>query len=139
MSASDLTRLEELLAGAAPRNAAEVRRTALLGELRSATLRAPESLRTRVLEARPAARRSFVPRLPSRRLVLVVAPAACALAVTAAIVHGLTTESKPHTVAIPAVVHGAAPNEKRLASPTQTFGSAGSGGAASSGSALDSA
>jgi hypothetical protein len=37
------------------------------------------------------------------------------------------------------VVHGAVLNEKRLASPTQTFGSAGSGSAAPSGGTLDSA
>src|SRR4051794_28812764 len=142
MTATDaigLERLEALVAGDAPRNAAETRRTALLGELRGATLRAPESLRARVVAARPVPRRSFVPQLPSRRLVLVVVPAACAIAVTAAIVQGLTTGSNPHTVAPPAVVHGAAPNEKRLANPTTTFRSAVGGGAASSGSTLDSA
>jgi hypothetical protein len=48
-------------------------------------------------------------------------PAALAIAATAAIVHGLTTSSSPRpvTFAQPAVVHGAAPNAKRLANPPE--------------------
>jgi hypothetical protein len=121
MSATDaigLERLEALLGGDAPRTAAETRRATLLADLRSATLHAPDALRSRVLEARPAPRRSFFPQLPSRRLAFVVVPAALTIAVTAAIVHGLTTGSSPHPVSAErtpgvTVVHGAAPNAKR--------------------------
>jgi hypothetical protein len=138
MSATDaigLERLEALLGGDAPRTAAETRRAALLDDLRGATLRAPEALRSRVLAARPLPRprRSFLPQLPSRRLVLVVVPAALAIAVTAAIVHGLTTGSgpRPVTEGTPGVVHGAAPNAKHLANPTGRLQS--SGGAVGAG------
>ncbi|HEX7525614.1 MAG TPA: hypothetical protein VF327_04865, partial [Gaiellaceae bacterium] len=94
MSASDigLERLEALLAGDAPRTSDEARRAALLGQLRDATLSAPEALRSRVLATAPSRRRTFA-RRPSRRLVFVVIPATFALAATAAIVHGLTTDS----------------------------------------------
>jgi hypothetical protein len=126
MSATDaigLERLEALLGGDAPRTAAETRRVALLTDLRGATLHAPEALRSRVLAARPLPRGSFFSQRPSRRLALVVIPAALAVAVTAAIVHGLTTSSSPHPVSqgAPTVVHGAAPNAKRMAKPTETF------------------
>src|SRR5271169_3009254 len=91
MSASDVIgseRMEALLRGDAPRTTGEERRTALLDGLRAVQLRAPEALRERVLvrasESRPA---RF--RLPSRRLVFVVVPAAAALAIGAALVHGL--------------------------------------------------
>jgi hypothetical protein len=143
MSATDaigLERLEALLGGDAPRTDAETRRAALLADLRSATLRAPDALRSRVLEARPVPRRSF---FSQRRLVFAVVPAAFAIAVAAAIVHGLTTNSSPHRVSqggAPTVVHGAAPNVKRFASPPSTFSRAvpGAVGAGSSGS-VDSA
>ena len=92
MSASDvigIERLEALLRGDAPRTQEESARSALLSELRAATLRAPEPLRERVLAAAPARRRLAL-RLPSRRLALVVVPVALGLAVTAALVHGFT-------------------------------------------------
>jgi hypothetical protein len=143
MSATDaigLERLEALLGGDAPRTAAETRRAALLSDLRGATLQAPDALRSRVLAARPEPRRSFFAQRPSRRLAFVVLPAVLTLAVTAAIVHGLTTGSSPHPVTFgqPAIVHGAAPNAKRLAAPptstTSTWsadtGAAGGGGSA---------
>src|SRR5258706_3031792 len=125
MSATDaigLERLEALLGGDAPRTAAETRRAALLADLRGATLHAPDALRSRVLAARPLPRRSFLSQRPSRRLVFAVVPAALAIAATAAIVQGLTTSSSPRpvTFAQPAVVHGAAPNAKRLANPAET-------------------
>jgi hypothetical protein len=138
MSATDaigLERLEALLGGDEPRTAAETRRAALLADLRGATLQAPESLRSRVLEARPVPRRSFFS--PPRRLVLTVVPAVLAIAVTAAIVHGLTTGSSPRPVSQGArtVVHGIAPNARKTATPptiTNTFsaegGAAGAGG-----------
>jgi hypothetical protein len=91
-----------------------------------------------VLEARPAQRRPFFS--PPRRLAFAVVPAALAIAVTAAVVHGLTTgsSSRPVTTAQPAIVHGAAPDAKRLGAPatstTQTWsadtGSAGAGASA---------
>jgi hypothetical protein len=136
MSATDaigLERLEALLGGDAPRTAAETRRAALLDDLRGATLHAPEALRSRVLEERPLARRPFLAQTPSRRLAFVVVPAALAIAVTAAIVHGLTTGSSPRPVSAErtpgvTVVHGAAPNAKHRAAPpltstTSTWGS----------------
>jgi hypothetical protein len=112
MSASDAIgteRLEALLAGDAPRTSDETRRADLLAQLRSTTLSAPETLRERVRTAAPSRNRSFGWR-PPRRLVLAAIPAACALAVTAAIVHGLTTGPAAHPVAQHAAV-------------TQTFGS----------------
>ncbi len=116
MSATDaigLERLEALLGGAAPRTDDETRRAALLGELRGATLRAPDALRARVIAAAPAPRRSFAPR-PSRRLILVAIPAALGLAVAAALVHGLTGSSGPRPVSLaahsPAAVGEKAPS-----------------------------
>ena len=91
MSASDVIgseRMEALLRGDAPRTAGEERRAALLDGLRAAQLRAPEALRARVLAPAPEPRPSRF-RLPSRRLVFVLVPAAAALAVGAALVHGL--------------------------------------------------
>jgi hypothetical protein len=82
-------RLEALLRGDAPRTPEESARGALLSELRAATLRAPETLRERVLATAPVRRRLAMPR-PSRRLALVVVPAALGLAVAAALVHGFT-------------------------------------------------
>jgi hypothetical protein len=90
MSATDVIgfeRLEALLRGDAPRTAAEATRSELLGELRGAALRAPEELRARVLSATPA-RRRLAARRPSLRLALVALPAALAVAVVAALVHG---------------------------------------------------
>ena len=137
MSASDaigIERLEALLGGDAPRTPAEMRRTALLNDLRGATLRAPDAVRVRVLAARPASRRTFFAQLPSRRLVFVVVPAALALAVTAAVVHGLTTGSgsgaRPVSEGAPTVVHGAVPNAKSFAKPTQAVGGVGEIGVA---------
>ena len=134
MSASDaigIERLEALLGGDAPRTAAETRRSALLADLRGATLRAPDAVRARVLAARPAPRRTFFAQLPSRRLVFVVVPAALALAVTAAVVHGLTTGSgsgvRPVSEGASTVVHGAVPNAKSFAKPTRAVGVAGAG------------
>jgi Domain of unknown function (DUF4349) len=130
MSATDaigLERLEALLGGDAPRTADEARRAALLGELRGATLRAPDALRARVVASAPVPRRSFAP-LPSRRLVLVAIPAALGLAVAAALVHGLTGSSGPRPVSAaahsPAVVRGKATNTFRAAN-----GAAAGGGA----------
>src|SRR5438067_129734 len=97
MSATDvisLERLEALLRGDAPRTADEARRHALLDELRGAALRAPEELRSRALSAAPSPRRVGVPR-PSRRLALIVLPAALVLAVLAAVVHGFTGSNGP--------------------------------------------
>lgn len=119
MSASDaigLERLEALLAGDAPRTSDETRRADLLAQLRSTTLSAPETLRARVRATAPSRNRSFGWR-PSRRFVFVAIPAACALAITAAIVHGLTTGSPSRPVAHSAITKsfGAAPSAKRLA------------------------
>ena len=115
MSASEigLERLEALLAGDAPRTSDEARRAALLAQLRSATLSAPEALRSRVLATAPSRSRAFV-RRPSRRLVFAVIPAAFGLALTAAIVHGLTTGSGSRRVSdAPVATVSAAPSLKR--------------------------
>jgi hypothetical protein len=119
MSASDaigFERLEALLAGDAPRTTDETRRAELLAQLRSTTLGAPEALRARVRAVAPSRRRSLAWR-PSRRLVFVAVPAACALAVTAAIVHGLTSGPAVRPVAqhLPKTVNGGAPTIQRLA------------------------
>jgi len=112
MSASDVIgseRMEALLRGDAPRSGAEERRAALLDGLRAPQLRAPEALRARVLAAAPApaARRQRLPR-PSRRLALVVVPLAAALAVGAALVHGLVGSG------------GGSPRPVPVASPVQS-------------------
>jgi Domain of unknown function (DUF4349) len=96
MSATDAIsneRLDALLRGDRPRTSGEERRAALLDGLRSARLQAPDALRSRVLATKPE--RSRVPRfaLPTRRLVLVVVPAAAMVAVGAALVHGLVGSS----------------------------------------------
>src|SRR5436853_5464862 len=57
--------------------------------LRAAVPPAPERLRTRVAELRPQPRR--LPNLPPRRALYVALPVACALAVTAALVHGFSS------------------------------------------------
>ncbi|MDX6425043.1 MAG: hypothetical protein QOD52_448, partial [Gaiellaceae bacterium] len=128
-----LERLEALLGGDEPRTAAEIRRAALLADLRGATLPTPGALRSRVLASRPAPRRSS---FLSRRLAFAVVPAALAIAVTAALVHGLTTGSGGRPVSgsatftAPAAVRKA-PSAKRLASPHGSFSAgvaAGSGG-----------
>jgi hypothetical protein len=93
MSATDaigLERMEALLRGDAPRTPTEAKRTVLLDDLRAATLRAPDALRTRVLAVTPAPVHRFAPRRPSWRFALVVLPAALGIAVTAALVHGFT-------------------------------------------------
>jgi hypothetical protein len=101
MSATDaigLERMEALLRGDAPRTQAEEKRSALLGELRGTTLRAPDALRTRVLATAPVQRQGFALRRPSWRLALVVLPATLAIAVAAALVHGFTGSGKPTSV-----------------------------------------
>jgi hypothetical protein len=98
MSAIDAERLEALLRGDAPRTPAEERRAALLGELRASVLLSPAALRARVLAGEP--RRRFA--LPPRRLALVALPAAAAVAVLAAVVHGVVgSGSSPRPVASP--------------------------------------
>jgi Domain of unknown function (DUF4349) len=90
MSATDAVgaeRLEALLRGDAPRGPAEARRAAVLSELRSGALQAPERLRARVLA--PAPGRRSVALLPPRRLALVLAAAVLLVALGAAAVHGL--------------------------------------------------
>jgi hypothetical protein len=127
MSASDvigIERLEALLRGDAPRTDAETARAMLFAELRGATLRAPDALRARVAAAVPTPRRREL-RLPSRRLVFVAVPAALAVAVGAAVVHGLagsgtkTAQPLPARIALPAT---------KLLAPA---GAVSSGGAAS--------
>jgi len=139
MSASDVIgteRLEALLRGDAPRTREESARGALLSELRGAMLHAPETLRERVLATAPVPRRLSL-RVPSRRLALVVVPAALGLAVAAALVHGFTGsggQTVQHGVAAAPTVVGAA-----KAQPSTVFraatGSA-AGGAPSAPSSL---
>jgi hypothetical protein len=115
MSATDaigLERMEALLRGDAPRTAAEAKRSALLGDLRGGTLRAPDVLRSRVLASRPE-RPGFALRRPSWRLALVVVPAALALSVGAALVHGLTRSSGPGATTVAG--EAAAPQAKTKA------------------------
>jgi hypothetical protein len=65
--------------------------------LRAHAPQAPESLRERVFALEPRPRRVS---LPSRRLVLVALPAAVAIAVTAAVVHGIVGSGSPKPVAL---------------------------------------
>ena len=96
MSASDaigFERLEALLAGDAPRTTDEARRAAVLARAARATLQ-----RARGAALRACSRRALAPARRSRSgrrggSCFAVIPAALALAVTAAIVHGLTTRS----------------------------------------------
>jgi len=93
MSASELT-VERLLRAHAPH--------------------APETLRERVLELESAPQPRHT---PSRRLVLVALPAALAIAVLAAVVHGVVGSGSPRAV----------PATKSLSAPAQSGGSVGSG------------
>jgi len=130
MSASDVIgseRMEALLRGDAPRTTGEERRAALLGRLRAAQLRAPETLRARVLAPAPE-RRPARFRMPSRRLVFVLVPAAAALAVGAALVHGLVG-SGGHPVVLrtyqtPAVSSGGAVTGSGVYGPVVVHGAA---------------
>jgi hypothetical protein len=94
MSASELT-VERLLRAHAPH--------------------APETLRERVLALESAPQRRNT---PSRRLVLVALPAALAIAVLAAVVHGVVGSGSPRAV----------PATKSFSSPTQGGASVGSSG-----------
>ena len=130
MSASDVIgneRMEALLRGDAARTAAEERRAALLDGLRAAQLRAPEALRARVLAPAPARTARF--RLPSRRLVFVLVPAAAALAVGAALVHGLVGSGGHPSAVQPQVVHGAIYSTPGWKSATTTSGGGATTGA----------
>jgi hypothetical protein len=104
--------MDALLAGDAPRTAAEARRALLVADLRAATLHAPETLHARVAAARPARKRAFVQR-PSWKLVALVVPAALGIAVTAAVVHGLTGSSGGK--------NGQPVAAKRASTPPDTF------------------
>jgi hypothetical protein len=95
MSASELT-VERLLRAHAPH--------------------APETLRERVLALESVPQRRNT---PSRRLVLVALPAALAIAVLAAVVHGVVGSGSPRAV----------PGAKSFSSQTQGGVSVGSGGA----------
>jgi Domain of unknown function (DUF4349) len=124
MSATDaigVERMEALLRGDAPRTAAEGKRSVLLGELRGGTLRAPDALRTRVLASRPEPR-GFALRRPSWRLALVVVPAALALSVGAALVHGLTRSTDQAQQQV--TLQGRAAPKEKAATDAQSLQSA---------------
>jgi hypothetical protein len=87
-------RLEALLRGDEPRTLEEKERASLFSELRAGALAAPDTLRESILATAPAVRRQRF-RMPSRRLALVVVPAAAALAVGAALIHGFVTGGNP--------------------------------------------
>ncbi len=130
MSASDVIgseRMDALLRGDAPRTTAEERRVALLDGFRAAQLRAPEALRERVL-ARASEPRQARFRLPSRRLVFVVVPAAAAIAVGAALVHGLVGSGSHPSADRAQIVHGSVASVPAWKGATTNSG----GGAASS-------
>jgi Domain of unknown function (DUF4349) len=121
MAANDaigFERLDALLAGDMPRTSDELRRAAVLSQLRDASLTAPDALRSRVLAAVPSRQTAHV-RRPSRRLVFAVIPATFALALTAAVVHGLTNGSSRQVSVppIPTVSHGGVPSTKQFATP----------------------
>ncbi len=127
MSASDVIgseRMEALLRGDAPRTTGEERRAALLGGLRAAQLRAPEALQARVL-ARASEPRPARFRLPSRRLVFVVVPAAAAIAVGAALVHGLVGSGNHPSALRSYVAHGSPASTPAWTGATTNSGSGG--------------
>jgi Domain of unknown function (DUF4349) len=74
--------------------------------LRAHAPHAPEHLRTRVLAQRPARRPRVA--LPSRRLALVVVPAAAALAIVAAVINGAVHSGapQPQPVAVATTAEG---------------------------------
>jgi hypothetical protein len=84
-------RLEALLGGDAPRTLEEKQRADLLAELRAESLTAPEALHRRVLEAGLGSRRRRSLPRSRRGRALVVVLAAAALAVGAAVVHGVVS------------------------------------------------
>jgi uncharacterized protein DUF4349 len=84
--------------------------------LRAHAPHAPDGLRARVLEHAPAARTRFG--LPPRRLALVALPAACGLAVAAALVHG-AVHSGTRTETAPLAAVGAATATPAPATPAQ--------------------
>lgn len=94
---------------------------ALVSELRANPPVAPERLRQRVLELAPGARRRMSKR---QRLVLVVVPAAAALALGAALVHGFVSSgsNQNRADAAPLALSGpatAAPQAGRQLAPAQ--------------------
>src|SRR3954451_9148816 len=80
--------------------------------LRAHAPQAPEHLRARVLELQPAARPRFA--LPSRRLALVIIPAAALLALLAAVING-AVHSGPRQP-LPSVAAGTADSAKSFSS-----------------------
>ena len=90
--------------------------------LRAHAPRAPESLRARVLALEPSPRRSA-----SRRLLLVALPAAAALGVVAAVVHGVigSNGSQPQPVAGKPLVAAEPGGGVTPKAPAPTFGAAG--------------
>jgi hypothetical protein len=97
--------------------------------LRAHAPHAPESLRTRVFALEPKRQRRLS--LPPRRLVLVALPAAVAVAVSVAVVHGIIGSGSPKPVAarrtLAPVVH-AAGRYNPLPSTLTNVGAAGSAG-----------
>jgi hypothetical protein len=119
--------LDALLAGGPARSDEERRLLAAIEALRAAPPHAPERLRLRVAEQRPEPAR----RLPApRRLLFLAVPAAAALAVAAAVIHGLagSSEKRPTVVASPTV-------EQKAAVPPAWSAGAGTDSAAGGGSA----
>ena len=118
MSASDVItveRLDALLRGDPPRTAEETQRAGVVTALRGGTLPAPETLRARVLAAAPVeGRRHSAP----RRLAFVVVPAALAVALGAAVVHGIVRSGSNTAAGTPpverTVVHGGSAAAKPL-------------------------
>jgi uncharacterized protein DUF4349 len=128
MPASDVItveRVEALLRGDPPCTADETRWAGLVTALRGASPAAPEALRARVLAAAPAARRRHS--LPPRRLALVVLPAALAIAVGAAVVHGIVGSGP--TVAGPPPVERTVVNGSAAAKPSPSVAAKSSAGA----------
>jgi Domain of unknown function (DUF4349) len=131
MSASDVIgneRMEALLRGDAARTTAEERRATLLDGLRAAQLRAPEALRERVLARAPEPRPARF-RLPSRRLVFVLVPAAAAIAVGAALVHGFVGSGSHPSALRPEIAHGSVASVPAWKGATTNSGSGAATGA----------
>lgn len=121
--------LDALLAGRVPRTDEELRLTTVIDALRAAPPRAPQELRARVTALRAQPRRFTLP--APRRLLFVLVPSVVAIAVVAAVVHGLTGSTRSHALqragALEPVQHGAV-----RAAPSATVPLAGGVGAAGS-------
>ena len=112
-------RLEALLRGEAGRDVSERRVAAIVAELRGAPARAPERLRERVLAQVPPAPRVTLPRVPLRRTLLVLAPAAAAAILVGAVISGVVGSSGGRRAVEPTVAGTTVPQPAHVMRGTE--------------------